>query len=158
MIYLLSSHTKDTPIIIIEDKKLLKYIIVDSWIIYLLHTTRRNLMITAPVPACHISYYLTPRSSSTLSYTCTGGPTRSSRPRHGESMNPPPFGSRMTCCDCLIPRVRAYDETQNNKKVQQCSKGKKNQQGGVGGCKSKRTTLRIPTWSPTVVLTEPEGA
>ena len=24
--------------------------------------------------------------------------------------------------------------------------------------KNKRTTLRIPTWSPTVVLTEPEGA
>ena len=34
-------------------------------------------------------------------------------------------------------------------------------QGHIGTSqsgKNKRTTLRIPTWSPTVVLTEPEGA
>ena len=37
-------------------------------------------------------------------------------------------------------------------------KGKKQLNHFLKDQKSKRTTLRIPTWSPTVVLTEPEGA
>ena len=41
---------------------------------------------------------------------------------------------------------------------QDIKKSKKEFEYHLKDQKSKRTTLRIPTWSPTVVLTEPEDA
>ena len=59
----------------------------------------------------------------------------------------------------LLESERGIDHKLPSPQIEQdIKKSKKEFEYNLKDQKSKRTTLRIPTWSPTVVLTEPEDA